>query len=296
MMKNILATTALVLTCTASSNAATIGLSDFFQDWTLDSYSSSGQCASTISSIPGDTIPGTQGIPGPDYDASKTIRFRYDRDLSTENEKVLTLGKSSDSTVSLSGNVLSVSSKKHVLFFSKTSVSQTFTLGQDGGLLISSGSAKCSYKNTHPELAGKVEIGASLIIGGVKVAECTFVPASPRPDQSNFVYTEACDLGKYTDKTTVDPYGVAVKEEVAANSLAPHDLVIVRSSDKLNAGTENWLSIDGEILAQDFPGMSLPPVDDFKPNKSEYFISPYETSQYTISATNGVVQIQYSNP
>ncbi len=294
MMKNIFVSTALVLTCAASSNAAAITLSDFFQDWTLSS--SQGNCASTISAIPGDTIPGVFGMPGPGYDDSQNIRFRYDRGLPTENEQVLTLGKSGNSNVTLNGNVLSATMKSHFLFFSKTKSSESFTLGQDGSLTIANGDNNCLYSSAHPALVGKVETGASLLIGGVKVAECTFVPASPRPDQVNFIYNEACDLGKYTSKQIIDTTGRLLSQELAPAPTAPHDLVIVRSTQKLNGGTENWLSLDGEIMVQDDPGITLPPVDDIIVNNSEYFISPYETSQYTIYGPGDVVQSKLGTP
>jgi hypothetical protein len=291
-MKNILAATALTLTFAASANAATVKLSDFFQDWTLDAYSSTGKCLTKISAIPSDEVPGTNGMPQASNDTETSIRFKY----AGADDQVLTLGNEDGTKVTLNGNKLNVTQKKSFLFFSRTTSNETFTLNQDGSLIITNGSqSNCTYNNDHPELFGKIEVGASLSINGVKVSECKFAPASPRPDQVNFVYSEACDLGAFADKTILDDSGIKIGEELAASALVPHDVVIVRSDDKINGGSQNWVSLDAEIYVQPSPGSTLTPVDEFYPHLTPTAFIPYENTNFSIYGTNGVVQIEYAS-
>jgi hypothetical protein len=278
-------------------------LSDFFQDWKLDTtQNNSSQCHATLSSLPLGQTPGSNDLPGVGYDSSTGITFTFNDaptdpyDFPPATSESLSLDPSSQtgSFAHLSGNVLSVSNSKQA----KTLPAQSFTLTSNGGLLVAGGTKKssisCTYANAHPHLVGKIEVGAVLLLNGTQVAQCSFAPATPRPDQENFVYNEKCSFGKYVLKTYISDDTVVIKTVIEANSQATHDMELIRNSEKLNAGTENYLSRDTEITVVD--DSVTTPVDDLSGDNDEYFISPYETQSYAVDfAQNAVVQFVYAN-
>lgn len=284
-----------------AAQASGPALSDFFQDWKLDtSQNNSTQCHATVSALPLDRIPGVNGIPGPGYDLSTGITFTfndpatgpYDFPPGTAESFTLVGPPSADSNgpvnvARLAGNELAT----------KT---EAFTLLANGGLLVvnnaKNSTSTCSYANAHPSIVGKVEVGATLSIDGTQVAACSFVPATPRPDQIDFVYNEKCSFGKYVLKTYLDTDGVVIKTVLEANPKATNDMELIRSTENLNAGTENYLSRDTEITVADFPGVVTAPVDNLSSNTDEYFISPYETQSYRVhgAENHAVVRLIYS--
>jgi hypothetical protein len=286
-------TAALILSGQASAN--TLVLSDFFQDWQLNVDKTSQSCSVYVSAEPGNDVPGSNGMPKASYDSTDSIRFL---NRQSGSFTLLKLGKNpssdtdGDVIVTLEGNNLKVVDYKNFFGFSKVYRQDTYTLLPDGSLVISSTDRKtktqCTYTNLHLGMVGKVEVGASLFVQGKKISQCSFVPASPRLDQVNFNYNERCSFGKFTHLIVIDENKSEVVSEIFQNPKAPHDLEIVRSTKKLNGGTENFVSFDDEIAVQDSK------VDDILPNNSEYYLSPYKANVYKFNGTTAYIQIEYA--
>jgi len=280
------------------AHAANTDLSAFFQDWKLKSGASG--CAKLLTGYAENDVPGTSGIPRESLDSSQAVRFIPD---DTEATEVLTLGSNpssvSDGTtvVTLSGEKLNVVDQILVGFFRpKLQILRTdsYTLLPNVGLQISrqEGSETptlCTYDNLHPELTGLSQTGAALMSNGVKIAECKFVPATPRADQPSAHYTEACLFGKYTIKSVIDSGGRTLSEEVIANETTPHEMQLVRSTSHLNTETELWFSRDTEIAVEDSH------VDSIYPSIDEYYVNPYRIDHYAITGTHATIQFVYSS-
>ena len=278
----------------ASANG--IVLSDFYQDWQLNSDKTSSSCVVHLSGEPGENVPGVTGMPNKGYDSDQAIRF-IDRDA-PNSFALVTLGRNpsgdtdGDTVATLEGNELKVIDYKKFLGFSQVYRQDTYTLLSDGGLVVNSTEGKsnsvCTYSNLHPDHVNKIEVGASLFIQGKKVAQCTFVPAKPTDDQINFFYNERCTFGKYTHLILVDLFKTEVFSDLVQSPKATRDLEIVRSSQMLNAATENFISFDREWGGEDSTR------DHNFQYMGEYYLSPYKKSRFNIEGTSAFIKIDYA--
>jgi hypothetical protein len=292
--KTLLLVTGISLSASAHAGTA---LSSFFQDWKLDaSQNNSATCGILLSGYAGLTTPGAFGQPSAP-DATNSIRFVTDDGVSPTAYTVGTTADLNDdgfTTVTLSDDLLTISvpveNKDDDTSFNRHQryTQTSYQLTANGGVMVNDANGTCTYASARPEKIGMKETGATLFNHGVKIAECTFVPATPTPGQVNYFYNEKCSFGKFTIKQVINQEVEVISSELVANPKAVNDTQIIRSSDLLNTESENYFSRDTEIAVVDSN------VDEVYPSNSEYFISPYRSSSYAIDGTKAHIELVYS--